>query len=199
MLASERLYILSYNLCWFLADSFLFLADSCLFLLISCWFLLILAYSYWFLADFLLISSYMNGGFFVGQGVFCLDVKFFTPRIFFRSRIRNFTSRIFSSLTWPSVTSRIFHQLFFLPQGTPRIFFPLTLTPRNPKDFASKCFYVKDFLKIDENGFQILRKHLVSMKQTTTVYNKFLALKKWKSCKGAKITPFHHKFLLLMF
>ena len=98
--------------------------------------------------------SYMNGGFFVGQGVFCLDVKFFTPRIFFRSRIRNFRSRIF-------------RHFFFLPQGTPRIFFPLTLTPRKPKDFASKCFYVKDFLKIDENGFQILRKHLVSMKQTT--------------------------------
>ena len=59
------------------------------------------------------LLPYMNGGFFVGQGVFCLDVKFFTPRIFFRSRIRNFTSRIFFSLTWPSATSRIFRPFFF--------------------------------------------------------------------------------------
>ena len=109
----------------------------------------------------------MGGGFFVGQGVFCLDVNFFTPRIFFRSRIRNFRSRIFFFLDVAFGHVKDFPSLFFLPQGTPRIFFPLTLTPRNPKDFASKCFYVNDFLKIDENGFQILRKHLVSMKQTT--------------------------------
>ena len=109
----------------------------------------------------------MNGGFFVGQGVFCLDVKFFTPRIFFRSRIRNFTSRIFFFLDVAFGHVKDFPSIFFLTPRNPKDFFPLTLTPRKPKDFASKCFYVKDFMKIDENGFQILRKHLVSMKQTT--------------------------------
>ena len=71
------------------------------------------------------LLPYMNGGFFVGQGVFCLDVKFFTPRIFFRSRIRNFTSRIFFFLDLAFGHVKDFPSIFFL-------------TPRNPKDFVSK-------------------------------------------------------------
>ena len=127
------------------------------------------------------LVSYMNGGFFVGQGVFCLDVKFFTPRIFFRSRIRNFTSRIFFFLDLAFGHVKDFPSIFFL-------------TPRNPKDFVSKCFYVKDFLKIDEKAPCINETNYI------TVYIKFLALKsEWKSCKGAKITLFYHKFLLLVF
>ena len=126
-------------------------------------------------------QSYMNGGFFVGQGVFCLDVKFFTPRIFFRSRIRNFTSRIFFFLDLAFGHVKDFPSIFFL-------------TPRNPKDFVSKWFYVKDFLKIDEKAPCINETNYI------TVYIKFLALKsEWKSCKGAKITLFYHKFLLLVF
>ena len=104
------------------------------------------------------IMSYLIGGFFVGQGVFCLDVKFFTPRIFFRSRIRNFTSRIFFFLDLAFGHVKDFPSIFFL-------------TPRNPKDFVSKCFYVKDFLKIDEKAPCINETNYI------TVYIKFLALK----------------------
>ena len=129
----------------------------------------------------------MNGGFFVGQGVFCLDVKFFTPRIFFRSRIRNFRSRIF-------------RHFFFLPQGTPRIFFSLDAYPKEPQGFRVKMFLRQGFF---ENWWKWLSnsKKAPCINETNyiTMYIKFLALKfKWKSCKGAKITPFHHKFLLLM-
>ena len=75
-------------------------------------------------------SSYMNGGFFVGQGVFCLDVKFFTPRIFFRSRIRNFRSRIF------------FPSLFFLTPRNPKDFFSLDAYPKEPQSFTKNAIYI---------------------------------------------------------
>ena len=89
----------------------------------------------------------MIGGFFVGQGVFCLDVKFFTPRIFFRSRIRNFTSRIFFFLDVAFGHVKDFPSLFFLTPRNPKDFFSLDAYPKEAQGFRVKMFLRQGFFE----------------------------------------------------
>ena len=89
----------------------------------------------------------MSGGFFVGQGVFCLDVKIFTPRIFFRSRIRNFRSRIFFFLDVTFGNVKDFPSLFFLTPRNPKDFFSLDAYPKEAQGFRVKMFLRQGFFE----------------------------------------------------